>query len=223
MMSSVGSCSRLIQFDKVIKVINSIPHREEIASFASVFFPIIQNTALGIFGFKEIVTGRVKTPKGITDADLTDQNSRIRFHVRKILFKIKWNRFPPNDFHGTHGLLYLASGASGLLSCCAGAASKVLGNIGGGFFLSANIVDLDFNVSIYRLASSIDLKNAPESLKEAVHRLKRSAIIGMISNIGHIITPFTILFGPYLALTIFFTGIAVSTGCIKILYDYFFL
>lgn len=206
------------------KFFNSIPPSTNLMAYARILIYPLQNAGLGLFGAKELVYDRVKIKEKIPNLLVKKQADKLKIFVKEFLRKREFEKIP-FGFHTLHGACYLASGISGLMSSfnLGAAAVSALGIAANGFFLMANVVGLEYNVNLYEQAGGIDLKNAPAYICEAVSRIKKSAVLGIVSNLNYIMVALTALFGLHFALTLCFTGIAIATGCIKILYDYFYL
>lgn len=112
------------------------------------------------------------------------------------------------------GSSFVASGVCGALSFYY--PSFFLDFGASGLFLIGNVVALKNNVELYLCGSQLENR---EQGKAMMH----SAILGIINNINYIMIPLITVFGGPVAAAIFFGCIAVTTGCIKIVYDYLYL
>jgi hypothetical protein len=224
MMDTVISASRISFFSagQISKIINAIPYHQQIICAVRTLNLPVQNLGLGLYGAKELVFDRMKPFEEISDPTAKQKINKLQIFIYNFLHKREFEKIP-FGFHPMHGALYLSSGVCGLASCIEFGASKAFAFAGNGLFFMSNIITLDYNITLYEEADSIDLRNAPKYVHEAVKRLKTSAIMGMIGSLGYILASISAISGIYLALTICLTGIAITTACIKILYDYFYL
>lgn len=116
------------------------------------------------------------------------------------------------------GSCFVASGVCGALSFYY--PSFFLDFGASGFFLIGNLFALKNNVELYMHGTQ--LANEREN-QELGKTMMRSAVLGIINNINYVMIPLITAFGGPVAAAIFFGCIAVTTGCIKIVYDYLYL
>lgn len=210
--------------NQIIKLTLSIPHQEKIAALTRTCFQYIQKIFLGIYGSHQLLFEKIKPLEKVNNANLKNRVQQLKIYLHGFLFKREFEKIP-FGYHAMHGALYLSSGIFGFLSdieSC-GIYRNLGSSIGSGLFLFANLLGIEYNVSIYLHADSIDLTNAPAYQCEAVKALKKSAAMGIITNLNYVLFPISIFFGLPVAVSILFAGIAAATGCLKILYDYFFI
>lgn len=130
------------------------------------------------------------------------------------------NETSAHDYYLIHGTLFLTSGAYFALSSlhcyqcldlygCLDELHLAAETL----FVAANIVALKFNMQLYMHAKSSHAENAA---------ILRSCVIGIVSNLFYILAEATRLFGFSTALALVFGCIAVSTGGVKIIYDFFY-
>lgn len=111
-------------------------------------------------------------------------------------------------FYRTHGILYWTSGIAGLYR---ERLPATLMNADSVLFLSACVTGLCYNIARYRNAAA----------ENATPEEKKSAILGIISNLNYIIGGALNLIGVAASTALVLCCIALTTGAIKILYDYF--
>lgn len=184
---------------------------QKIYQFAQQHISLIQNLVLCAFGAKEVcfdfTSSKEQHEKYKTTSDKVD-------HIAKIL-EIE------TGFTLVHGALYLGSGLSGLLAeIFTGIAVPIFQNIGAGLFLIVNMYSLEQNIERYYYAQKL----ADEGIHPKIaNRIRISAAMGIINNIGYILsTIFLLIPGA------FYVGVALGifaffVGTIKIIIDCFCL
>ncbi len=184
------------------------PLVNRIIDFCRTHFKLMESAAFLTLGTKEIVY----------------DNKRIRKTWPSItsFFRALIEEFKKKDFGIIHGALYMAVGITSsiivahqyqLLNLTKWI--PFLSNTSNGLFIAANIFALNHYGNLYREALF-------EKDPVIAGRMRVSAAMGILSSLGYILVPLLTLFGAPIALPIVLGGIAVATGCIKILYDYFF-
>lgn len=190
------------------------------------FSNITQWSFLCLYGTKEILFDRVKDLRKTNKDIVLSQASRINLFLNKIFLK----RDPcigPFRYHQVHGALYLGAGISGMAAAMHKLEWIHIGDLtipvalaAQGVFCFASLIALIQNVKIYCEASKVSAY-APLHEIEGAAMLKKSAILGIISTLNYIIGASLIMIGAAATFSLFFGCIAVMTGCLKILYDFF--
>lgn len=123
---------------------------------------------------------------------------------------------------GVHGLLYLGSGVlctAGELEAAnfidLGGAGPALLKSGWTLFLFANLFSLEQNIKLYHAALKVG--------GTLGHRLKVTAILGMINNLGYVLGTIFSFFPPTTAIAIALAILAIMAGTIKFFYDFFLI
>jgi len=174
--------------------------------FAKNYFLFISNLCLVGLGFKEYVVISI--------------GDKPNFPSAKEFFKNLYSGIVTGEFKLIQGGCFVASGLCGALSFYYSAFFFDFG--ASGLFLIGNLVALKSNIELY-MQGSILTESEDEQMREQGKSQMYSAILGMINNINYIMIPLITAFGGPVAAAIFFGCIAVTTGCIKILYDYMYL
>lgn len=214
-----AALSPLISFS--IPVVNQLSTK--MVELVKGIFNVLQWTFVSLYGTKEILFDRV--------TDIRKKNSFLLKHRLidqrlNAIFLKKSNLIGKVKYYLTHGVLYIASGIAGSAAAMhkagwlnAGSFAFPLEVAGNCLFAFASFISLVQNVRIYRAASKITLY-APFHEREAASMLKKSSVLGIISSLNYIIAAALLMFGPAAAFALLFGCIAVSTGCLKILYDF---
>ena len=195
---------------------------KKLADFAVVHFNFMQWSFLSLYGAKELLFDRVKDIRQARNPSPSLMNQYLNgVFVRKD----KMGGVVP--FNVAHGSLYLASGVAGSLAAAdrlgwirMGSLTIPLEIVGNGLFGLASLVALIQNIKIYREACKVSEKN-PYHEQEAAQRLKKSAVMGIISTLNYIVAAALLIIGTHASLALIFGCIAVFTGCLKIIYDFF--
>ena len=123
---------------------------------------------------------------------------------------------------GVHGLLYLGSGAlctAGELEAAnfinLGGTGPALLKSGWTLFLFANLFSLEQNIKLYQAATKIE--------GTLGHRLKATAILGMINNLGYVLGTIFSFFPVTTSIAIALAILAIMAGTIKFFYDFFLI
>lgn len=118
-----------------------------------------------------------------------------------------------------HGMLFLGAGTLTAFEALHEFALLNLGKykdlvsfVGSGFFVFANLVALEQNIFLYRLAE----KKCPHETE-----LRTSAILGIMSNLGYITAATIALVGLPTAIAVLIGCISACFGGVKILYDFY--
>ncbi|NGX41778.1 MAG: hypothetical protein K940chlam7_00050 [Chlamydiae bacterium] len=186
------------------------------------YFNMLQNLVVVAFGGKEMLADFVSTvvkAKGRTSPDI-DRGDFYSPHVRKVQNAL-------TEFSLIHGLFYLGSGIAGAGAAThelqwlnLGLAYPVFQYVSSGLFLYVNLFSLEKNIQIYYHAHKMAETATGEKLSFA-NRLKLSAVMGIINNIGYVLaTLFTFFPGTYVA-AIVLACFSIFVGSVKIIYDYF--
>ncbi len=200
--------------------------KKTIALFKNIF-DLMQWSFLCLYGSKEILLDRVKNISQVRKNHVVvTQAHRVNRYLNGIFLK-KTAFVGPINFNVAHGSLYIASGMVGLAAPIHRLSGKLnqklpllAETLGNGLFGLASLVALIQNVKIYRAAAKIP-SFAPQHARDAALMLKKSAILGIISSLNYIITVALLVMGSAATFALIFGCIAVVTGCLKILYDYF--
>lgn len=132
------------------------------------------------------------------------------------------------DFSIAHGVLFIGTGVCTALEALHEFSLINLGNAhspiawtGTGLFLFANMVSLQQNLAIFKQASEMSL--ATEQDKQQAETMLRSAILGMISNLGYITATSIAILGAPTAIAVIIGCISAFFGSLKILHDFYCL
>lgn len=180
------------------------------------YFLIISNSCLVGLGFKEIVFEAVRR----TDENPLEPAIRFFHHL--------WDEIKSGDIHFLQGASFVLSGVTGVLAISHRLQyidlkffAPVCEALGTGFFFIGNLLALVTNVEQYIRASEMTESGDPAQVERG-NVLKYSAVAGIINNLSYLMIPTLMLFGAPFACALVFGCIAIFTGCIKILIDYFF-
>jgi len=167
-------------------------------------FRLLQGLFLCGYGMKEILFDRTSEP----DSSLCRRICRACCSCFNRLRIVA-------DSNIQHGLLFVGSGLAGaavalhqLEKINVGSLLTVAEGLDLGLFLAACLVGLRYNVLKYSDPSS--------SLQE-----KKSAVLGIISNLNYLFWGLCPILGASATFALVFCGIALTTGFLKILYDFF--
>lgn len=127
------------------------------------------------------------------------------------------------------GLLF---GGSGMFSMTAalgtlgylelGSSLPFVSGIGSGLFLLGCLFSLERHIELYLEAEKM-AEEANGEQKALAERIKTSAILGIISDLGYTAITFYTLFGSELALYLLLGSFAIFSISLKLVYDFFFL
>lgn len=178
----------------------------KVVEFAKTYFLFISNICLVGLGFRDY-----------TAVALGDKPN---YPTLSQFFANLWRGITTGHLGIIQGTCFIASGTCGAVTFYNPA--PFFDYAGSGLFLAGNLIALKTNIENYINAVAQSNSNDP-SERQYAFSLMTSAALGIINNINYIMIPFVTLFGGPVALAIVFGGIALTTGCIKILYDYFYV
>jgi len=201
---------------------NLPPIALKVLHFAREHFFAGQNMFMILFGLKELIFDRAQPwTKPLA-------GTKVQQAVRAFFRRIEGSEGRSLTNAQMHGIYYSSAGL------CGGAASlqtyglcdlkkgfPALSGLSDAFFGCANWNNLLYHVRCYQEANLLMGRGKEEEI--AAKRIKTSAVLGIISNVNYLISISSFLFGPLNWLPIVFGGVAMLTGCIKIIYDFFFL
>ncbi len=126
-----------------------------------------------------------------------------------------------------HGLLFVQSGLFGLAAAVRRHKLIQFGKIGAlfdplsrAYFLLANLLAL--RQSLLRFQRAKMLEKNPETFSpHEILSLKRSAVIGILAAIDYILLTAVAVIGFSSAILFFIAGLAATTGCLQVIYDFF--
>ena len=185
-------------------------------------FNVIANGAVALYGLKELILDNPRLIKKVEVPSANPTLEKIR-RAASYLFGICSRLIEDARARAKyviHGGFLLASGVMGTA-----AAFSEIGLIGLGYlvpifhlgshlsFLIANVIHLEIHIRMY-----LDSANLPVHLQKEV---QTTAVIGIISNVMYILMTMATILGDWTALAFVFGIIAVSTGCFRILFDFF--
>lgn len=177
------------------------------------YFGLIQ--AVGVLGFGAQEFGLSFLPTAIRWKNEPDERIQDLAAVRKIMAI-------QAEQSGVHGLLYVGSGvlctageleASNLAAL--GGMGQALLKSGWTLFLFANLFSLEQNIKLYHAAMKVE--------GTLGHRLKVTAILGMINNLGYVLGTIYSFFPAMNAISITLAIFAIMAGTIKFIYDFFLI
>lgn len=126
-----------------------------------------------------------------------------------------------------HGIFYVAAGVIGAAACMhdlswlnLGPALPFAQYVGAGLFFYVNLFSLQQNIKLFSLAQKLAKEGKFPAL---ANRLRISAVLGIINNIGYIFATILSFFSGTLTVAIILGCFAFFVGTLKIIYDYFFL
>lgn len=200
-------------------IIKSVEIINKISSFVFTYFKVFQGLGMASIGAKSILFEYVRI--------INSTPSPLSKSVKEFLLKLD-QEWAPTGFNVLHGILYLGSGLSYALSAMPKIQNmhlyvNVLNSTGNGLFILANIFSLEYFIKACQESSDILAREHHEIQRQAAERIKTSSILGIFNSAGYLLAPAAILINAPASLAIIFGLIAVSTGCIKIFYDYYYL
>ena len=194
----------------------------KVIGIVKTYFLEIQYFFMALIGIKEII---FDGPKKI---QIHPSATNVQQVVHQF-FQQKQEWIGPLSSAQVHGICYTASGTLGGVASLhthrlidLGKAFPVVSGLAGVFFGSGNLSNIFYYVECYQQAEQLAKGDEPH-LKEAARRIKLTSVLGIINSLGYLITLASCLFGPIAWLPMVFGGIAMLTGCINIIYDFFFL
>jgi hypothetical protein len=192
---------------------------QKLSEVARDHFNLLQSFCLLSYGGKEVVwDGFIKTRQ--TSAAKT-QDTVILDCARGLLKRIEKGAFPV-PFHSLFGSLHLSAGVASGLAALQESMALPFEALSGSLFFIAQIVALRFNVKVYQEASQLS-SSIHEHERKAAQMLKKSAVLGIISTLNYMTLPAITLLGGPAAMILIFGCIALFTGCLKVIYDFFYL
>lgn len=194
----------------------------KIVLIAQKHFHLGENSFMTAYGLKEMIFDKPQTKPLNTSATAVQQVVYHFFQARQIDVA----PFSPSQMHGIY---YISAGLLGGITTLQsygiadlGLASPLLSSLSHTFFGCANWHNLLYHVQCFHDADLL-ASDRSQPTQEAVRRIKASAVLGIISSVGYLATLAASLFGPFAWIPMIFGGVAMLTGCIKILYDFFWL
>lgn len=186
------------------------------------YFLLGQNAAVLAFGIKELTWDQ----KAFQDVDLAlIRSEKIKLFGRNFFLNFKCWIGPFNHSH-IHGGLYIASGVCGAFDYAIRAlglpfelVANFLSWAGQATFALANIFSITYYSHVFYKSFCQPATTAVE--QEALKRIRLSAVLGIINNLGYLTAALLSAFGGPVTMALVFGGVALLTGCIKILFDYF--
>ena len=191
---------------------------ERVFSLTLKYFGLLQSAGVLGFGLQEIGLGYLPVKWG------WNVKAETSFGSQKIQNQqqVKNIQGIQAEQSGVHGLFYLGSGALCTLGEMEAASWLKLGGLGPDLiqsgwtlFLFANLFSLDQNLKLYNEADKLG--------GTLGHRLKVSAILGMINNLGYVIGTLCSFFQGTMAVAIILALLAIMAGTVKFFYDFFFV
>lgn len=177
------------------------------------YFGLIQ--AVGVLGFGAQEFGLSFLPNAIQWRNKPDDRMQDLAALRNITAI-------QTEQSGAHGLLYIGSGVlctAGELEVAnlvdLGGSGPALLKSGWTLFLFANLFSLEQNIKLYHAAMKIE--------GTLGHRLKVTAILGMINNLGYVLSTIFSFFPAMTAISITLAILAIMAGTIKFIYDFFLI
>jgi hypothetical protein len=163
-------------------------------------FWLLRNVATCTMGTKEMVLDRATTPPSpVSITQIRSIRDPIVWLIQKIWLSHQYAR----EFYSLHGLLFFTSGAAGLYGGYFHRAAAIA--ISEGAFVLANLVALKYHITLYRYTTDSSEK--------------KSALLGILSNVGYIISQAMLLIGFHATLALVVCCLALTMGGIKIFYD----
>lgn len=202
-MLAISQISRVFTPQNIIIVQQA---SSKIIEFAKTYFLFISNICLVGLGFRDytaVALGAKPAPPSFSE-----------------FFNNFFQGILSGNLKIIQGSCFVVSGVTGAITFFN--PSSLLAASSSTLFVAGNLLALASNIETYIQAVRLSESHDSADQKRA-RSMMYSAILGMINNINYIMVPLVTLFGGPVALAIFFGGIAVTTGCIKILYDYFYL
>jgi hypothetical protein len=213
MTSVAGIFQAWSTFSKIEVVSSSLRLTERIVHLVIQHFALLGNICLLGYGFKELVIDKKKP--------LQDQKAEKISNI----FYAAWQKMTTREsFPFIHGTLLLGSGSTGVAAALHSHAYLPMGMAYGslaltsaGLWFLVNLYGLQYQVKNYRIAES--LPPSDEALQQ-----KRSAILGMLNHLSYILSSGALSLTEFggLSPALILGTVGISTGCTKILYDYFY-
>lgn len=209
--SSIQSASSAFQY------VSSVG--QQIYQLAVQLFNLIQNLILCAFGIKEwgfdFAPSKAQHERSKTISEVADEQID---HLSKIHGIVA-------EFNLVHGALYLGSGISGSLGIVGeflnwGAAVPILQHIGAGLFIIVNFYALGQNMKLLDEAQKLSEEGTHPKL---ARKLKWSAVMGIINNVGYILSTILLFFPGTFYVGVALGVLAFLVGTVKIIYDYYYL
>lgn len=159
---------------------------------------LLQKGFISLCGVKELAVDRVHYNRA--EQLLNHPERRLTEQAFQYLYSShKTNR----EFYEVHGFMFAGSGVMGIFAVLF--KMNTLEAISNGLFTFSNFIALQYHIILIR--------NSTEQ------HIRKSAAIGIVSNLGYIISSALITMGPWPTLALIFGILAVCAGSIKIIYD----
>ena len=205
-----------MNFQRIATSVKCITQR--VFSLTLKYFGLLQSVGVLGFGLQEIGLGYLPVKWGWNvKAETSSGSQKIQNQQQ-----VKNIQGIQAEQSGVHGLFYLGSGALCTLGEMEAASWLKLGGLGPDLiqsgwtlFLFANLFSLDQNLKLYNEADKLG--------GTLGHRLKVSAILGMINNLGYVIGTLCSFFQGTMAIGIILAILAIMAGTVKFFYDFFFV
>lgn len=170
-------------------------------SFILRHFTVLRCLAASSMGAKELIYNRPRAP--LTPLKRLEHVRTIREPIMWVVKTIWLSHQYAREFFSVHGVLFLTSGAAGLWGYFF--RQRVATAIGEGALVLANVVALKYHITLYL--------NATE------RSTRTSAVLGILSNLGYIVSHAMLLIGFHASIAFVICCLALSMGGLKIFYD----
>lgn len=179
--------------------------------FAQRYFMTAQSLFFCAFGVKEAVMDGIWVQQEVGREPPKEGWKKTVGHVREVVANMSVS----------HGAFYFGSGVTGGLSAMhdlgvvdLGVSYEPMVQASAVCFLFASLWALEANVRLFREAEQM------KGDEDTIEQIKRSAILGILNNLGYAIATAMSLFDAPTAMVLVVGMFGLTTGAIKIVYDF---
>jgi hypothetical protein len=192
----------------------------KVLTFASKYFGLGQAIFFGLYGAKEIAWDGIV--QNYTIQPLGNQPTWFEETIHKIReFMVK--------IFLSHGALYLSSAICMLVSeldtlnfLSLGNMKPILDWAGNILFLGACALAIGYESIMLNEAINV-LEQGTDDQKDVAKLMITSSTMSIVGNIGYIVAVGALMLGGPIPFTITFAVVACTIGCVKVLFDFYYL
>lgn len=219
----------------VIRLINQTPRVKRFVGFAAKVaelgyktFPIIQGISYGGYGVKLFFWDGLRVKIKIYACQSNASVKNVSLALQWFYERIKLIQSKSSDYGVFGGISYVSGGGCWALVGLGRLGIKgfsTVGQIAGaasrGFFLFSDLLSLDYYMNLFFNASKIS-RLCTGNEKRTALQVQIAAAMGIASCFLYLFGAAIILFGGPIGAAFVLSGIAASTSCLRVIYDFFY-
>lgn len=201
---------------------------EKVVKLGFKIYPLIRGVSYGGYGLKLFFWDGLRVKIKLYSYHSNGSIKNIALALQWFYARIKLIQTKTSDYSLFAGVSYTNAGICGTilglgqmgvkglskLRCVASSASQ-------GFFLFSDLLSLNYYVNLFFSASKIS-RYCTGYEKQTAIQLKISAALGIASCFIYLFSAALLLFGGPVGVAFMLCGIAGTTSCLRVLYDFFF-